>query len=102
MICAVLLLLGTMSYPFNIANFTLLAVLVLVAVIVGRVVYVLYQINVNELVSRITGTVPNRFTPDAGFVAALFTYIVPALVLMSMRLSGSLRYLLDPILLVVK
>jgi hypothetical protein len=101
-VCSLLLLLGTTAYPFNVANFILLSVLVLLTLVVGSIVAVLYQINVNEFVSRVTGTTPHRFTPDAGFLTALFTYVVPAVVVVSIQLSGSFRYLLEPILRVFK
>jgi hypothetical protein len=101
-ICSLLLLLGSTAYPFNIAHLILLSVLGLLAAVVVSIVVVLCQMNVNELVSRVTGTRPHHFTLDTGFVASFFTFVVPTVAVVAIQLSGSFRYLIEPVLRVFK
>jgi hypothetical protein len=76
-LCSTLLLLGVTSYPFNPGRLLLMFQLGLVVAVVGGVVRVLFQINKNDLVSRIIGTTPNRFNLDVGFIGSLFSYVLP-------------------------
>jgi hypothetical protein len=58
--------------------------------------------NRDELVSRISRTTPGKFSLDSGFLASFFTYIVPAVGVLAAQLSGSFRWLLEPLLRVMK
>jgi hypothetical protein len=86
------------SYSFYPSQFLPSLVLILIAVIAGSILYVLVAINRNELVSRITGTSPNSFTLDSGFLKSFGTFILPLLGLAIIHLSGIFPSLLEPIL----
>jgi hypothetical protein len=101
-ICSVLLLLAATSYPFHPERLILYEMLALIGAVVAAVFYVLIQVNRDELVSRISGTTPNRFTLDAGFISSVFTYIVPTLSVVTLQLSGAFRFMLEPLLRVLK
>jgi hypothetical protein len=100
-ICSSLLLAGT-SYPFYPEKLLLFLLLGLVGVAVISVFSVLFAINRNELVSRISGTTPNRLTPDANFISSLFTYALPALGVVVVQLSGAFRFVFEPLLRVLR
>jgi hypothetical protein len=101
-VCSVLLLLSATSYPFQPGRLILYTMLALLGAVIVGILYVLVQVNRDELVSRISGTTPNRFTLDAGFVHSVFTYIVPAVSIVALQLSGTFRFLLEPIVRVLK
>ncbi len=94
------LFLAVSSYPFDQQGW-LMTVMVLLLLLVASVVgKVLIGVNRNELISRVSGTVPGRLTFDSGFVAQMLTTIVPllaALLAVSFDLSDILHTLLGPI-----
>ncbi len=47
-------------------------------------------------------TTPGKLSLDSGFVGSFLTYIVPALGVLTAQLSGSFRWLLEPIMHVMK
>jgi hypothetical protein len=69
----------------------------LAAVTVGTL-YVLYKINRDGLVSRISRTTPNRFTPDSGFLSSVTIYILPLVGILLAHVFGLFRFILEPIL----
>lgn len=95
---APLLLFAAASYPFQPDRVRLDALVGLVLVAAIGTMYVLYRINRDGLVSRITRTTPDRFTPDAGFFASMMTYVVPLLAIVLAQVFGLFRFLLEPIL----
>jgi hypothetical protein len=101
-VCSVLLLLALTSYPFHPERLLLYTALALIGAVVAAILYVLVHANTDELVSRIAGTTPNRFTLDSGFISSVFTYIVPAVSIVAFQLSGTFRFLLEPILRILK
>jgi hypothetical protein len=68
----------------------------------GGIVCVLVQLNYDDLVSRITRTTPNRFTLDSGFIGSVFMYVIPTLSILAIQLSGTFRFLFEPILRAIK
>jgi hypothetical protein len=100
--CSSLLLIAGTCYPFYPERLLVFLLMGLVAVVVSSVLYVLVQINRNELVSRIVQTTPNQFTLDWGFVGSLFTYVIPALGILAIQASGAFRFIFEPILRVVR
>ena len=61
----------------------------------------LVQLNKDELISRLTGTTPNRFTPDLSFVSGSMTYILPivgGLMVQFPAVSNAVYSVLEPIL----
>jgi hypothetical protein len=101
-VCSVLLLLAATSYPFQPQRLILYTMLALIGAVVAAILYVLIMVNRDELVSRIAGTTPNRFTLDAGFISSVFTYVVPVVSIVALQLSGAFRFMLEPILRVLK
>jgi MFS-type transporter involved in bile tolerance (Atg22 family) len=97
-VCSVLLLLAATSYPFQPDRLILSLMVTLVGGVVAAVCYVLVQMNRDELLSRISGTTPNRFNLDTEFLGSFITYIVPALGVVTLQLTGAFRFLFEPIL----
>jgi hypothetical protein len=97
-----LLLLAATSYPFHPEKLLLIGLIVLSAAGMASVLYLLIDMNRDELVSRVTRTTPGKFSLDSGFIGSFFTYIVPAAGVMAAQLSGSFRWLLEPLLRVMK
>jgi hypothetical protein len=102
LVCSVLLLLAVTSYPFEPQRLIVYAMLTLIGAALAGTLYVLFSANRNELLSRITGTTPNHFTLDSGFISSVFTYIVPAVLIVALQLSGTFRFMLEPVLRVLK
>jgi hypothetical protein len=98
LVCSVLLLLAATSYPFQPVRLILYTMLGLIGAVVIGIVYVLVAVNRDELVSRISGTTPNRFSLDSGFLNSIVTYILPALGVVALQISGAFRFILEPIL----
>ena len=97
-IAAPLLLLAAASYPFQPERPLLYALMALLGAVVVGILYVLYDLNRNELVSRITKTTPNRFTLDRGFLMSVGQYILPVLGVAALYLAGAFRVIVEPLL----
>jgi hypothetical protein len=50
----------------------------------------------------VTRTTPGKFSLDSSFIGSFFTYIVPVAGVLAAQLSGSFRWLLEPLLRVMK
>jgi len=97
-----LLLLAATSYPFHPEKLLLVGLIALSAAGMAGVLYVLIEMNRDEVVSRVTKTTPGKFSLDSGFLGSFFTYIVPAAGVLAAQLSGSFRWILEPLLRVMK
>jgi hypothetical protein len=97
-----LLLMAATSYPFHPEKLLLIGLIVLSAAGMAGVLYVLIEMNRDELVSRVTRTTPGKFSLDSGFIGSFFTYIVPVAGVVTAQLSGSFRWVLEPLLRVMK
>lgn len=97
-----LLLLAATSYPFHPEKLLLVGLIGLSAAGMAGVLYVLIDMNRDEVVSRVTRTTPGKFSLDSGFLGSFLTYIVPAAGVLAAQLSGSFRWLLEPLLRVMK
>jgi hypothetical protein len=97
-----LLLLAATSYPFHPEKLLLIGLIALSGAGMAGVLYVLIEMNRDEVVSRVTKTTPGRFSLDSGFLGSFLTYIVPAAGVLAAQLSGSFRWLLEPLLRVMK
>ncbi len=64
--------------------------------------WILIRINSNELVSRINRTTPGRFRPDFAFLVNSLTVIAPLGLVTAAQLTGRMRTILEPFLLVLK
>jgi hypothetical protein len=101
-VCGSLLLLGATSYPFQPERLILYLLLALIGSSIAGIVFVLVRINQDELVSRIMRTTPNKFQFDWGFVSSFFTYIVPMGTVVALQMSGTFRFLLEPLVHLVR
>ncbi len=97
-----LLLLAATSYPFHPEKLLLIGLIALSAVGMASIIYVLVEMNRDEVVSRVTRTTPGKLSFDSGLLGSFFTYIVPAAGILTAQLSGSFRWLLEPLLRVMK
>jgi hypothetical protein len=102
LITSSLLLMAATSYPFHPEKLLLLGLIALSGAGMAAVIYVLVEMNRDEVVSRVTRTTPGKFSFDSGFLGSFFTYIVPAAGVLAAQLSGSFRWILEPILRVMK
>lgn len=93
-----LLLMAAASYPFQPERPLIYALIGLLLAVVAGILYVLYDINRNELVSRITKTTPNKFTPDRNFLSSVGMYVLPILGVVAAHLLGVFRIIFEPIL----
>ena len=66
------------------------------------IVYLLIDMNRDEVVSRVTRTTPGKLSLDSGLIGSFLTYVVPAAGVLFAQLSGSFRWLLEPLLRVMK
>jgi hypothetical protein len=101
-VCTSLLLLSATSYPFHPERLLLLFLLGLSGAGLAAVVWVLFDMNRDEVVSRILKTTPGKISLDSGVVGSFLTYVVPAVGILTAQLSGSFRWLLEPIMHVMK
>jgi hypothetical protein len=85
------------SYPFQPARPRLDALAGLVITAAIAVIYVLYKINRDGLVSRITRTAPERFTPDGHFLQSLTMFALPLIGVLLAHLFGLFRFILEPL-----
>ena len=102
---ALLLLLATVSYPFQPQRLLLVFVWSVILLIVGGGVTVLVQMDRNEVLSRITNTAPNRVTFDRSFISSIATYgLLPMLTLLATLFPqmGGLWSVLEPLTRVFK
>lgn len=97
-----LLLMAATSYPFHPEKLLLVGLILLSAAGMAGVLYVLIDMNRDEVVSRVTRTTPGKFSLDSGFLGSFLTYIVPVAGVLTAQLSGSFRWILEPLLRVMK
>jgi hypothetical protein len=99
-VTSVLLLLAVSTYPLH-PQAVLLSLLLAGAGCVAVVVtQVLVAMNRDELVSRVTDSPPNRFTPDLTFAQGLATYVLPivgVLVVQFPQFFGAVRAVFAPL-----
>jgi hypothetical protein len=95
---SLLLLVTAAGYTFQPETPRIHALLGLFATVAGGIVFVLYKINRNGLLSRILRTTPNRFTPDAGFLSSVAQFVLPVVTVVLLQLFGLFRFIMEPIL----
>jgi hypothetical protein len=100
----ILLLLTVMLYPFHPQSLLLAYGGVLLAAVVGVIVYIFVMINRDEVMSNLAGSTPNRFTPDSTFFREMCQFVLPAVAILVVQfsvVSSSIRWLLEPLLRVI-
>jgi len=102
MVCLSFLLLASTSYPFHPEHLLLISLLGLSGAGIAGVFWVLLEMNRDEVVSRVLKTTPGKFSLDSGFIGSFVTYIVPVVGLLTAQLSGSFRWILEPLMRVMK
>jgi hypothetical protein len=102
MVCTSLLLLSATSYTFRPERLLLVCLLGLSIAGIASVIWVMFEMNKDEVVSRILKTTPGKLSLDSGFVGSFLTYVVPTVGILAAQLSGSFRWILEPILHVMK
>jgi len=95
---ALLLLMAATMYPFQPEPLILYLVLALLGVAAGSVLWVLVQVNKNEVISRITRSTPNKFDLNWTFIGAALQIVLPIAIIVAAQVSGRLRTILDPLL----
>jgi hypothetical protein len=93
-----LLLFAAAGYDFQPPRPQLNALVALLLATAVGLVYVLYRINRDGLVSRITRTVPHRFTPDMGFLSSVSVYVLPIVAILLAQVLGLFRFVVEPII----
>lgn len=102
---SLLLVLSATVYPFPVQHLLLLFLTVLAGGIAAFIMSFLIQLNRDELISRITRSTPNRFTPDLTFMHGTAAYILPIVAGLMVQfpfVTETLRNLLDPLFHIIK
>jgi hypothetical protein len=100
-----LLLLAVNSYPFQPQRLLMMFLWTLILSMMGGVVVVLVQMNRDELLCRISGSTPNRFTLDRTFIFSVVKYIVPLVALLVTQfadVSDLLYTWIEPVIRILK
>jgi hypothetical protein len=102
---ALLLLIAAAVYPFRPQYLLVLTLAILGGAVAVFMVVFLVQANRDELISRITGTTPNRFTPDLGFLQTTANYVLPiigGILLQFPFFTSGLRALAEPLFHIIR
>jgi len=99
---AALLLLAATAYPFQPEELILYLIFGLLGAVMLGILWVLVQVNKNEIISRITQSTPNRFDFNWNFVQAAVTFIGPIALIVAAQLSGRLRTIVEPLMDLIK
>jgi hypothetical protein len=97
---SLLLVLAASVYPFFPQHQLLLFLTILAGATAAAIVWFLVQLNRDELISRISRSTPNRFTPDLSFVQAAAAYVLPivaGLMIQFPIITSGIRSLIDPL-----
>jgi hypothetical protein len=100
-----LLLLVVTSYPFQPQRLLLTFLLTLLVVAVGQIVVIYIQMDRDEVLSRISGTTPNKVTFDAHFISSILAYLAPVVaVVLALfgELGGLIAAWLEPLARILK
>jgi hypothetical protein len=104
-VAPLLMLLAVTSYPVQPQRLWVLFVIVLMAVVTATVIWGAIQAERNELISRISKTVPNQINFRWNFLSSLALYAIPLLgivVAISDDSSDLVHSWIDPLLQVFK
>jgi hypothetical protein len=102
---SVLLVLAASSYPLCPQSLMLLFLTILGGAVAVLTISFLFQFNRDELVSRISHSTPNRFTPDPAFINAAATYVLPialGLMVQFPFFASGVRSLIEPLFHIIR
>jgi hypothetical protein len=100
-----LMLFAVTSYPFQPQRLWLLLACLLIGIMTVAVIRIIFQVERDELVSRILKTTPNQLNFHWSFLSRVFLYAAPllgVLVALSSDLSDLVHAWLDPLLQLAK
>lgn len=92
------LLMAVTSYPFMPERLIMYSAVGVVAAVLGVLLWVLYRINKNTIVSRVTRTTPGRLSLDAGLVQNFVAFVLPLLLIAVVQVGGRWRTVVEPVL----
>ena len=92
------LLVAITSYQFEPEQFLMYTAVGFAGAVIVLLVWLLYRINKNELVSRTTRGTPNKFQLDTAFVQNVGVFVVPLAAIIVTQLAGRLRSVTEPLL----
>jgi hypothetical protein len=92
------LLLAVTAYQFEPERFLMYTAVGFAGAVICLLVWILYSMNRNELVSRVTRTTPDKFQLDAAFVQNLAVFVLPLLAVVVTQLAGRMRSVVEPVL----
>jgi hypothetical protein len=92
------LLVAVTAYQFEPEQFLMYTAVSFAGAVILLFLWILVQINRNELISRVIRSTPNKFQLDAAFVQNLSVFVLPLLVLVATQLAGRMRSVVEPIL----
>ncbi len=98
-------MLAATVYPFFPQHELLLVLTLLGGLVAAGIGVFLVQLNRDELISRVTRTAPNRFTPDLAFFQGAVTYVLPILAAVTFQfpfVTSSFRSLFDPLFHIIR
>jgi hypothetical protein len=97
-VTAAALLLAVTAYQFDPEVFLMYTAVAFAAAVIVLLVWLLFTINCNELVSRATHSTPNKFQLDAAFVQNLVVFVLPLTAVVVTQLAGRMRSVIEPVL----
>lgn len=92
------LLVAVTSYPFMPERLIMYSAVGLVVAVLAVILWVIYRINKNGLVSRVTRTTPDRLSLDAGLFSNLVSFVLPLLLVAIVQVGGRWRSVAEPVL----
>ncbi len=92
------LLTAVTTYQFQPERPIMTAGLVVAVGVALLILWVLTEINRNELVSRVCRSTPNRFSLDAAFVSNVATLVLPLVLVIAAQFAGRTRAVVEPVL----
>jgi hypothetical protein len=95
---AAALLLAVTAYQFDPEQYLMYTAVAFAGAVITLLLWLLYKINCNELVSRATRSTPNKFQLDSAFVQNLTVFVLPLAAVVVTQLAGRMRSVIEPVL----
>ena len=95
---SVMLLTAVTAYQFQPERLMMYAGVGLAGTVAGLILWVLFRINRNELVSRVCRSTPGRFSLDSAFVQNVLWFVLPLVLVVGIQLAGRMRSVFEPVL----